>query len=82
MAEVCAECGREFASSTALVEHVRNRHANDKPPLNSSGDPTDYKWHACALCGAKFRDPRELAEHNLRPHDIVTHEIMDPGPAR
>jgi Zinc finger, C2H2 type len=75
MAEVCAECGKDFATAADLVEHVRAEHAQDSTPRTSSGEVPDFEWHVCGLCGARFRDPRELAQHNLLPHDIATHAV-------
>lgn len=71
MAEMCPECGATFASAAELVTHQKeqhadaNRSANESLEMNPAASTPGYE---CALCGARFLTPPELAQHNLRPH--------------
>ncbi len=68
MAEICPECGATFGSAADLVEHSRSDHRESPAQLASPTEASGPIWLRCALCGARFRSPEALAEHNARPH--------------
>jgi hypothetical protein len=69
MSEECADCGASFATAAALVQHMKEQHGGGDAKASLAMNPESTKpGLVCALCGARFRRPGELAEHNLRPH--------------
>lgn len=57
----CADCGRQFPSEEALVEHRASAHGPDDV------DPGRRRV-ACSLCGRSFASVGSLADHNRRAH--------------
>jgi hypothetical protein len=68
MAEECAECGSTFGSAADLLEHAKVCRGSAATTRESEGEPRPTAMLVCVLCGARFRGPEELAEHNRKPH--------------
>lgn len=66
MSESCGECGASFGSAADLVLHARV-HASG-PSATSPAVPVSTGAYRCGLCGALFRTPDQLRDHNLLPH--------------
>lgn len=69
MRDRCGECGITFGSAAELVAHAKKQHARGNPTAGLGTNPA-ASGHGlvCALCGARFFTPQELARHNLGPH--------------
>ncbi len=69
MSEACPICGAPEGSPASLVEPMRTAHKHDDPAQDVE---MNLEAHTpglvCALCGHRFATPKQLAEHNLRPH--------------
>ncbi|MCI4320933.1 MAG: hypothetical protein L3K18_03155 [Thermoplasmata archaeon] len=58
----CPVCGVVLADARELEEH-REVHFEQRAVGESV-----HPLHACAFCGAKFRTPEELRDHNRTAH--------------
>jgi uncharacterized C2H2 Zn-finger protein len=69
MAEECADCGASFASSSELVQHMKEAHPGGDPKASLAMNPESEKAGlVCGLCGARFRTRKELVRHTSTPH--------------
>jgi hypothetical protein len=68
MAEECAECGSTFGSAADLLEHTQVCRGPSATTTEAGAEPRPTAMMVCVLCGARFRGPEELAEHNRKPH--------------
>ncbi len=80
MSEICPQCNAPFGSAADLVEHTRTGHAAEPVTPDERTGSTAGPWLRCALCGARFRSPLELAAHNSQPHPSRRY-VPWPGPS-
>jgi uncharacterized C2H2 Zn-finger protein len=78
MAEECADCGASFASSSELVQHMKEAHPGGDPAASLAMNPeSDKAGLVCGLCGARFRTRKELARHNAMPHGPAVQQPVE-----
>lgn len=66
MSESCGECGASFGGAADLVVHARTHLGGG--PAAEPAVPASAGTYRCGLCGALFRTPDQLRDHNLLPH--------------
>lgn len=79
MAEMCPDCGGEFATAAELVLHRRAGHpGHDATAPAPERERLKHPW-VCGVCGSRFPSPFALAQHNLEPHPRLPGVAVPPA---
>lgn len=70
MADMCSECGAEFASPADLLNYMKVQHPVEAPkgssaPVTAASATARREPFQCAVCGEVFETRNGLAHHNL-----------------